>query len=77
MRCVLQNMPDERWSTCLLEKAAQHDCSDLYYQYDDAHRLADVIDKVDTNGNFTGNWVHYTLDNAGNLMRNITPPMTP
>jgi YD repeat-containing protein len=72
------------WPTGLLKKATQPDGSYLYYIYDDAHRLTDVTDKVDTAGNPTGNKVHYTLDNAGNrqgedvrdasgtLTRNIT-----
>jgi YD repeat-containing protein len=72
------------WPTGLLKKATQPDGTYLYYQYDDAHRLTDIADAVDASGNLTGNKVHYTLDNAGNrlkedvsdsgnnLLRNIT-----
>jgi YD repeat-containing protein len=56
----------EYWPTGLLKKVTQPDQSYLYYQYDDAHRLTDVTDKVDANGALIGNTVHYTLDNAGN-----------
>jgi YD repeat-containing protein len=60
------NTAYDYWPTGLLKKATQPDGSYLYYQYDDAHRLTDVSDQVDTAGNLTGNKVHYTLDNAGN-----------
>ncbi len=54
------------WPTGLLKKVSQPDGSALHYQWDDAHRLTDVSDQVDASGAPAGNWVHYTLDNAGN-----------
>ena len=58
----------EYWPTGLLKKATQPDGSYLYYRYDDAHRLTDIGDQVDTQGNLSGNTVHYTLDNMGNRL---------
>jgi len=54
------------WPTGLLKKVSQPDGSALYYQWDDAHRLTDVSDQLSASGAPAGNWVHYTLDNAGN-----------
>lgn len=47
----------------------------LGYVYDDAHRLTDIVDSL-------GNRIHYTLDNAGNRIKEETfdasyDPLTP
>lgn len=43
----------------------QPDGATLGYLYDDAHRLTDILDSL-------GNRIHYTLDNAGNRLKEET-----
>ena len=43
----------------LLKKVTRPDASWIEYVYDDAHRLTDIRDQA-------GNFIHYTLDSAGN-----------
>jgi YD repeat-containing protein len=54
-----QDTQYDYYPTGLLKQVTQADGSWQRYEYDDAHRLTDVIDSL-------GNKVKYTLDNAGN-----------
>ncbi|GHE30767.1 type IV secretion protein Rhs [Vulcaniibacterium thermophilum] len=55
----------EYWPTGLVQKVTQPDGSFTAYAYDAAHRLTDISDNL-------GNKIHYTLDNAGNRIKEET-----
>lgn len=53
------------WPTGQLQQVTGPDGSSVTYLYDSAQRLTDVADDV-------GNTIHYTLDNAGNRLKEET-----
>ncbi|MDS0765277.1 RHS repeat-associated core domain-containing protein, partial [Xanthomonas citri] len=53
------------WPTGLVRQVTQPDGAFTAFTYDAAHRLTDITDKA-------GNTVHYTLDNAGNRIKEDT-----
>ncbi|KLB47839.1 type IV secretion protein Rhs [Xanthomonas euvesicatoria] len=53
------------WPTGLVRQVTQPDGAFTAFTYDAAHRLTDITDN-------TGNTVHYTLDNAGNRVKEDT-----
>ncbi|AZR28985.1 RHS repeat protein [Xanthomonas vasicola pv. arecae] len=53
------------WPTGLVKQVTQPDGAFTAFTYDAAHRLTDITDN-------TGNTVHYTLDNAGNRIKEDT-----
>lgn len=53
------------WPTGLIKQVTQPDGGFTTFTYDGAHRLTDVADNA-------GNTVHYTLDNAGNQIKEDT-----
>ncbi len=55
----------EYWSTGLVKQVTQPDGSFIAYVYDPAQRVTDVLDGL-------GNRVHYTLDKAGNRLKEDT-----
>lgn len=55
----------EYWPTGLVKKVTQPDGAFTAYTYDSAHRLTDIADN-------SGNTIHYTLDNAGNRIKEDT-----
>jgi len=57
------------WPTGLLKQVTLPSASTLSYGYDDAHRLTDITDNL-------GNTIHYTLDNAGNRIKEETKDAT-
>ncbi|WP_282295262.1 RHS repeat-associated core domain-containing protein [Stenotrophomonas sp. PS02289] len=57
------------WPTGQVQKIREPDGSSITYIYDAAQRLTDIEDN-------TGNSIHYTLDNAGNRLREDTADTT-
>ncbi|QNH11767.1 RHS repeat-associated core domain-containing protein [Xanthomonas sp. SI] len=53
------------WPTGLVKQVTQPDGAFTAFTYDAAHRLTDIADNV-------GNTLHYTLDNAGNRVKEDT-----
>ncbi|MFW9521786.1 RHS repeat protein, partial [Xanthomonas euvesicatoria pv. euvesicatoria] len=53
------------WPTGLVRQVTQPDGAFTAFTYDAAHRLTDITDNA-------GNTVHYTLDNAGNRVKEDT-----
>ena len=53
------------WPTGLVKQVTQPDGAFTAFTYDAAHRLTDITDSA-------GNTVHYTLDNAGNRVKEDT-----
>ncbi|MBN6151933.1 type IV secretion protein Rhs [Xanthomonas sp. AmX2] len=53
------------WPTGLVKRVTQPDGSFTSFTYDGAHRLTDIADGA-------GNTLHYTLDNAGNRVKEDT-----
>ncbi|MDL5367279.1 DUF4329 domain-containing protein [Xanthomonas sp. NCPPB 2654] len=53
------------WPTGLVKQVTQPDGAFTRFTYDPAHRLTDIADN-------TGNTLHYTLDNAGNRVKEDT-----
>ncbi|WP_146084118.1 RHS repeat-associated core domain-containing protein [Xanthomonas albilineans] len=53
------------WPTGLVKQITQPDGGFTAFTYDGAHRLTDIADNA-------GNTVHYTLDNAGNRLKEDT-----
>ncbi|WP_256050508.1 RHS repeat-associated core domain-containing protein [Xanthomonas translucens] len=53
------------WPTGLVKQVTQPDGAFTAFTYDAAHRLTDIADNA-------GNTLHYTLDNAGNLVKEDT-----
>ncbi|PPU66926.1 type IV secretion protein Rhs, partial [Xanthomonas pisi] len=53
------------WPTGLVKQVTQPDGAFTAFAYDAAHRLTDITDNA-------GNTVHYTLDNAGNRVKEDT-----
>nr|WP_258079515.1 RHS repeat-associated core domain-containing protein [Xanthomonas arboricola] len=57
------------WPTGLVKQVTQPDGAFTAFTYDAAHRLTDIADNA-------GNTVHYTLDNAGNRVKEDTKDAT-
>ena len=55
----------EYWPTGLLKQVTLPDGQWTHYTYDGAHRLTDITDRA-------GNKTHHTLDNAGNITKEVT-----
>ncbi|WP_221899381.1 RHS repeat-associated core domain-containing protein [Xanthomonas sp. GW] len=53
------------WPTGLVKQVTQPDGAFTRFTYDAAHRLTDIVDNA-------GNTLHYTLDNAGNRVKEDT-----
>ncbi|WP_244150004.1 RHS repeat-associated core domain-containing protein [Xanthomonas sacchari] len=53
------------WPTGLVKQVTQPDGAFTRFTYDAAHRLTDIADSA-------GNTIHYTLDNAGNRLKEDT-----
>ncbi|NHF64213.1 RHS repeat protein [Xanthomonas hortorum] len=53
------------WPTGLVKQVTQPDGAFTAFNYDAAHRLTDITDNA-------GNTIHYTLDNAGNRVKEDT-----